>query len=901
MKLQQRLEKIAYLTLCLFSLASSAMAATIKGQIKDKQTGETLIGATIQIVGTPHAAITDVDGCYVISDLKNTVVTLEVKYLAYKTIALDRLDLTNEGIVTLDFGLEPDNQQIEEVVVVARKNLENEKTLMLERKAATIAIENIGAKEMSIKGASTVADGVKKITGVSFVGSNQLVVRGLGDRYSTTTLNGLPIASPNPDHKLIPLDLFPSAIVKNITVSKVYEVGAFADYSGAHIDIGTREHTGADFVTLSLNMGGKINTLFNDFYHSDRKGTLLSTPKLDENLNKLNKQDFQNYIKEKDMFGTSFSVSNQTAIPDFGASLALGKNWVVGENPLSLLASLGVDKDTETIQKAYVTTLTADGSELNKFDYNSYTSEIKMAGLLNLGYTFRQSDRINYSLFYARNATDNYMSRDGYDSEGVQLMGSNSVFHAYTLLNNQLLGHHALTNRWVFDWSASYGVTTSDEPDRRQVMFRKSGDALSLFKLNQQETMRYFGSLDESEFVGDLRSVYSFGSSNLVRAGVSYKDKVRDFTSTRFYYDMNKLNPEIHSMYDTDEYLNQANIANGTILINRDNQPKNSYYADNQVFAAFAELEYFPVKSLLINAGIRYEQSAQAVKYWNDASIEKRSTLDKGDLFPALNLKYTLNTLSSLRLSLSKSVTRPSFIEMAPFLYKEAYGKAEVRGNENLQNGYNYNIDLRYEIYPANMGDLFAFTTYFKHLESPIERVQESSGGSAVHSFRNSDEGVAAGIEVEIRKAITKDIHLGANLSYMYTNVKLPEGGGIYTENERSLQGASPYLANADISYTPQWNNGRSMILALMYNLQGPRIHTVGIYGLGDVKQQTVHTLDFVGSYEFNRRVGVKIQAKNLLNQSIRYVQNVHTKGIEQEVEAFKTGVSTQIGITYKF
>jgi len=266
MKLEQRLKRFAYLNICLLSLALTATAGIIKGQIKDKETGETLIGATVQIVGTPHAAITDIDGYYVIADLKNEIVALEVKYIAYKTIALDKLDLTKEHTLTLDFGLEPDNQQIDEVVVVARKNLENEKTLMLERKAATIAIENIGAKEMSIKGASTVADGVKKITGVSFAASNQLVVRGLGDRYSTTTLNGLPIASPNPDHKLIPLDLFPSAIVKNITVSKVYQVGAFADYSGAHIDIGTREHTGADFVTFSLNMGGKTNTLFKDFY-----------------------------------------------------------------------------------------------------------------------------------------------------------------------------------------------------------------------------------------------------------------------------------------------------------------------------------------------------------------------------------------------------------------------------------------------------------------------------------------------------------------------------------------------------------------------------------------------------------------------------------------------------------
>jgi outer membrane receptor protein involved in Fe transport len=900
-KLEQRFRRTIYLCLCLCFIALPAIAGTIKGQIIDKETGETLIGATVQVIGTSHAAITDIDGNYFISNLPKSALQLEVRYIGYKTTACVVGGFGSQESIVVDFALQPDNEQLDEVVVVARKNLENQATLLRERKAATIAVENIGAKEMSIKGASTVADGVKKITGVSLAESNQLVVRGLGDRYSTTTLNGLPIASPNPDHKLIPLDLFPSEIVKNITVSKVFQVGAFADYSGAHIDIGTKEHTGADFITFSLHVGSRTNVLFKDFYQSDRASSMFSTPQLDKGLKDLSRNEFESHIKEQDLFGTDFSISNRTAIPDFGASFGMGKNWEVAGNTLSLLTSLGVDKSAEIIEDAYITTLTADGSKLNNFEYDSYTSELKMAGLLNLGYAFRKTDRINYSLFYARNATDNYMSRDGYDSEGIELKGSNSVFHAYALLNNQLAGKHALTDKWQLDWSTSYGVTTSDEPDRRQVMFRKDGDDLSLFKLNQQETMRYFGDLDESEFVADIRSVYNFGTSNLVRAGATYKDKQRDFTSTRFYYDMKQVNPEIASIYDTNGYLNQANIANGTINITRDDQPKNSYYANNNVVAAFAEIECYPIKALLINLGVRYEQSIQTVDYWNDASIAKQSTRSEGDLFPALNLKYTLDDKNTLRLSLSKTVTRPSFIEMAPFLYKEAYGKAEVRGNENLLNGYNYNADLRYELYPATAGDLLAITGYFKYLDSPIERVQQSSGGSAVHSFRNSDEGVAAGIEVEVRKAILKDLHMGANVSYMHTNVKLPKGGGIYTEDERSLQGASPYLANADISYAPRWDDDRSMILSLMYNLQGPRIHTVGIYGLGDVEQQTLHTVDFVGSYAFNSQLSIKLAAKNLLNQSIRYVQNVKSNDTKQEVEAFKTGISTQLGITYRF
>ena len=184
---------------------------------------------------------------------------------------------------------------------------------------------------------------------------------------------------------------------------------------------------------------------------------------------------------------------------------------------------------------------------------------------------------------------------------------------------------------------------------------------------------------------------------------------------------------------------------------------------------------------------------------------------------------------------------------MAPFLYQESYGAAQIRGNEDLQNGYNYNFDLRYERFGDN-GDMFSVTGYFKHLDNPIERIQRLQGGATMHSFQNADQGMATGIEAEVRKTLVKDLRLGANVSYMYTNVKLPEGGA-YTNKERSLQGASPILLNADLTYSPRFGEDRQLNLALLYNLQGKRIHAVGVSQLGDIKEQTRHTMNFRASY----------------------------------------------------
>lgn len=894
MSMKLDLGKVFFFILLLVLSTMTAMAGNIKGTVLDKQTKEPLTGATIQITGTALGVVADIDGNYTLN-VNDGTYTITVRYIGYKDILLNSIKVKAETL--LNFEMESDAQALGEVSVVAKKNLEGERALQMERQKATLAIENLGAKEMSIKGISNVEEGVKKITGISIASAGQLIVRGLGDRYSTTTLNGLPIASPNPDNKLIPLDIFPASTVQNITVSKVYDASAFADYSGAHIDISTKENVGSDFLSISFNAGGKFNTLGKDFYRMDRDGSLFKTPSLDQKLIDMSLTDFEEYARHDRLFNTSFQVSKKTALPEFGGNIGFGKRFTLGGNEVSVLGSIGVSNDLQTMDNASIRTLEATGNTLNEFNYDSYSNELKIAALGNLGYSFRTSDHIGYTFFYARNAIDTYMRREGVDYEDHHLIGSNNVTHIYSLQNHQVNGKHYFGKQWDLNWSGSYSKTSSDEPDRRQVMFIREDDQIKLFKLNRQETMRYFGSLNEDEWVGDLTANYRFGDNNKLQAGFTYKDKNRDYMGTRFYYNLNKLNPTITDIYDTDSFLNMENVENGSITIDRKKQPKDSYTAGNSIYAGYIATEYYPVAPLLVNLGVRYEISKQWVDYYTDGGKAERSELNKNDLFPSLNIKYQMNEKNSLRFAFSRTVTRPSFIEMAPFLYQESYGSAQIRGNADLQNGYNYNIDLRYELFEKN-GDMLSITAYYKHLKAPIERVQTLSGGSAVHSFRNADNGMATGVEIEFRKEIVKDLRFGVNGSYMYTNVKLPEGGA-YTNSQRALQGASPYLANADLTYSPAFSNDRQLSVALLYNLQGPRIHSVGISGLGDIKQQPVHTLNFTGSYRFNRRFAVKLQVNDLLNQDILFKQEVPTTGDKVEVERFRKGTGFEVGFSY--
>lgn len=882
-------------TISLLLIVMFATAADIKGVVKDSETKEPLIGASVQIDGTTVGTITDLDGSFVLNGVKGET-TIVVSYVSYITKKL-KVNASKDT-APIEILLDPDNRQLGEVTVTARKNNETATALLKERQKSSIPIENIGARDLSIKGISDVQEGVKKLTGISVASAGQIIVRGLGDRYSITTLNGMSVASPNPDHKLIPLDLFPTSTVKNITVSKVYDVASFADYSGAHIDIATKDQSSDNFFEASVSVKGYTNTIGGDFYEMDRASTLFRNPSIDNNAYNLPLSDFRQYSRNNRIFNTGFNVERRTAIPAFSGNVSFGRNFRIGSNDLNILASMSVSNGLSSMDNAIYKTLEATGTVVNDFNYDAYINEVKLSGLASVGYSFRESDHIGYNFFYARNASNEYMTRSGHDRDDHQLLGIHDVTHIYTLQNHQLSGFHEFGDAWSLTWKGSYGKTTSEEPDRRQVMYERTSNGLELFKLNRQETMRYFGDLNESEYLADVSSEYKFGESNKVVFGAAYKDKKRSYSATRFYYNLSGINPVIDDFYRPDDFINAGALAVGDISINRVQQLKDNYEAANRIAAGFISAELYPLNDLMINIGVRYEYSDQYVDYYDDASIARRSTLKNHDFFPALNARYQFRDNNSIRLSFSRTITRPSFIEMTPFLYQESYGGAQIRGNEHLKNGYNWNVDLRYE-YITQSGDMFSATVYYKQLEDPIERTQFLQGGATTHSFNNADNGVAAGVEVEIRKNIVKDLILGANVSYMYTNVVLPEGGA-YTNTTRALQGASPYLANADLTYAPKFKNGDDMSLALLYNLQGPRIQSVGVSGLGDVTQQALHTLNFVARYRFNEHCSISAKVNDILNRDVIFEQDVPLTGGKEVVERFKTGTNFEIGFTYK-
>jgi hypothetical protein len=896
----------------IFLLSTAAFAreeGMLKGKIVDGRTQEPLPGASVVIKEIPgKGVVSDMDGHYVLS-LPVGTYTVIASYVSYTALEVTGVEINRETPAVLNIDLKEAMQNLDEITVIARMDMETEQALMTERQQATIAVENLGAKEMAMKGLSTVADGIKKVTGISVEGNSKVYVRGLGDRYSMTSLNGFPIASPNPDNKLIPLTLFPTSIVKNISVSKVYRPSVFGDYSGAHINVDTKENIGKDYLTFGISTGGNTAVLCADFYTSDKTGAGLpflgisNGLALSKNIKEMTADEFENRQRTDNPFRTGFSVSKRKAYPVVGLDFGAGRTWKVAGHRLNVLLAAGFNNDYACYRDALVSTINAQGVVRDEYRYDKYMYETTATLTGQIGYTLAQSGRISCNLMLINHTEDQYTRREGVDAEGIELIGSNSLYHACGLFNSQLTGkHELLPNKCFADWQVSCGRTKSDEPDRRQVMFTRNGNhTLSLFKLNQQETMRYFGELSEDEWNGDVKVKYTPGENGShIRLGAAVRSKRRDFYSANFYYNLKNIAPQIDNIYDTDAYLNYHNLANGTLTVSKNSLPRNRYDAGMNIYATFAEAEYRPAAQLLVALGVRYEHSRQHVRFHTDAAEERTATLTTDNLFPALNLNCNVSANANLRLGLSRTVTRPSFLEMAPFEYKESYGGATIRGYEHITNGYNYNLDLRYERF-RGFGDMYSFGLYWKYLETPIERVQEYAG-SLIQSFRNAESGNVAGAEVELRHRLTQHLKIDFNASCILTRIALPEKG-LYTDKTRPLQGASSCLANLDITCSPDcpWSNEKPLSLAAVYNLQGPRIHSVGINGVSNVMEEALHSLDFIASCTLGTAWKVKLQGKNLLNTEHKFTQKINSTGRTETVACFRKGLHIGIGLSLDF
>lgn len=913
---------------------------SITGTLLDKESNnQPLPFANVLIKGTTKGTTTDFDGLYTIENLEPGTYVLEFSFIGYETLDIKDVIVKSNETTTVNTSMAASTAALDEVVIKTTTKKESEAAILLEQKNAVTIQQKIGAQELSKKGVSDVATGLTKATGISKQ-SDKLYVRGLGDRYNNAYLNGLPIPSLNPKLKLIDLGIFPTDIVENLGIYKTYSPDIYGDFAGASVNIDTKDHPGKGFLEVGFSSGVNSNAVSNDFFllnggqydewglddGSRRVPVFLDIPNYNYNSTEIDYYPFD----------TSFNPVKRFNAPDGGMSITGGKTFTVAEDQkLDVLVTGSFSQNHRTAlggnQAAFNSqgeSITGLGNFKNVDRYEYFTNTTLLGSL---GYRWNSNNRILATTLFVNDTEDELREfTDGASSEdtdvGIRLR--RGTYEQNNLFVQQLTGEHRFKeSKYKLGWGAAYNKAKGLIPDRRQLVFTELqngnlvlGNRTSPDLANNQ---RFYQELNENDYSGKIDFDINFGKDeddnfkNVLTVGLAARSKDRDFESNQLNYNLNSLVNQNVDFNNPNAILNETNFLSGEYVVLENLNPTRIYEADLSTIAGYANLQYALTEKLTFNGGVRTELFEQNVFYREQQDLEtspfKTQKIDETFILPSISLKYELNSTSNLRFAASKTVTLPKFTEIAPFLDEDV--TEAILGNTILSNSDNYNVDIKWEHFPEQSGELVAATLFGKYIENPIEKVYVASA-SNVNTFINSDNAIIFGAELEYKKnlghlfkveeTIWNNLNFGVNTTIMYTQVEIDptiitfNGSNIAPTNvERQLQGASPFLVNADIAYAKEFGNHK-ITSALDFNIFGDRVYSAGGNGVGDIFEKGFGVLNFNFKDEIGKYVEISLKAKNLLNPSIERYQDQEDLRKEFTTYKFDNGINFSLGVTFK-
>lgn len=920
--------KLLVLTLFTFVMGFAQQKATITGIVSDKDmNSEPLPFASVTVKGTPNSTNTDENGAYTIKVDAGTHV-LVFTFLGYETKE-QTVTIAAGETKTVSETLGSTSVQLQDVVIEQQVNRQKESTLLLQQKNAVEIKQNIGAQELSRKGVGDVATAVTKTSGITRQeGSGNIFVRGLGDRYNSTTMNGLPIPSNNVDRKNISLEIFPTQIVEYISIDKAFMSRLYGDFAGGNVDIISKDYKGKGF--FRVDIGSNINTNAisdNNFKLSDNPG-YFGMKNIDKPSNPLRQYSYNSLKLDKQTpyagsigvsGGNSYDVGKEGKINFFGtasfaneyASIKDGKSW-------------GDINGQGVANKRYD-------------DYRTYNYNTNTTAMANVGYKVDANNKINFNSLYintSNNRTEEYRGYGADFAEDGRGLIIRNKYQKTDLYINQLLGQHKFGERTQFNWGASYNKVKDHMPDRMQNKYHQEIDAngnptgYTIRSISNPDNHRYFQDLDENEYAANATVDYKFNKGEnddykgKLTAGYSGRMKKRELTAIQYNFKTTGLTDSstLVDPYNADQFFNQANFdagyfamstLRGTAEAPRALNPQ-FYNGDLNIHAALVNVEYNFSEKLIAVVGLRFESITQKMNYDTYVNGSGDSEIKKTPFLPSVVLKYSLTDKQNLRFAASKTYTLPQFKENVPFAYEEV--TQSYYGNRYLYESDNYNADIKWEYFPKN-DEVISLTAFGKYIKNPINEVTIASATNDISYVNSGDKGIATGAELEIRKVLwsteetnTRKLTAGTNISYLHTDQDLDkdkvrtENPGFeadFTNSKSAFTGASNWLVNADTSYMFEWNEKNNNINpTLAFNYFSDRIFSLGTTQRGNLVDKGVTTMDFILKSKI-KDLGISFAAKNLLDPSFRRVQENRSGDIE--ALRYKKGMFFSLSVNYQF
>lgn len=935
--------KRGIIVLGLLSAASMpTWAQQIKGVVIDQKSKETLIGAVVTVDGTNVKAITNIDGNFQIDGLdKEKKYTLYINYVGYKTQKIDGVQAKDADQV---IALQPDEQQLKEVTVTAVERRNTDAAMIQVAKNSPVIVSNVSAQEISRTQDTNAGEVIRRVPGVSLIDDKFVMVRGLSQRYNNVWVNGGAVPSSEADSRAFSFDIIPSSQIDNLTIVKSPTAEYPADYSGGFIIVNTKEIPAEN--SFNIAVGGNWNTssAFQNFSYS--KGSETDFLGFDNGLRSLNggihaalNPQLNANGKPVGDYATSllgnglnndWLVKNRKPLGDLKLAASLNQRWMLGGRTLGMLAALNYTNEYRTYENMENNLYGIYDAANDKPNYlrhsvdDQYNNNVRLGAMLN--FTFLSKDgNHKYQLknIFNQLATSRYTWRDGVSAQSNLERSAEYYYRSRTTYNGQLTGKHTFTSD-ALDWSIGYAYANRHLPDRRRYLIDDALESGVYALSTGNDISREWTQLDEHILSLGVNDKHHFKFGNFepdLQVGAYGEYRSREYQTRNFIYNWNVSDNNMPSDFrhsDIPTLLSsEANMGYDKLYLLEEKQMRNNYRGHNTLGAGYLALS-LPFGKLGIHAGVRFEHNDMEL-ISNSRDYEKSESsrhYKTDDVFPSLNTTYKINDQHQVRLSYGRSINRPEFREVSSSVYYDFDLASNVQGNTELKNCYVDNLDLRYEWYPSR-GELISLAVFYKHFDSPIEWTYTVAGGTdLIYSYKNAKSANNYGVELDIRKNLgfigLKDFSWSFNGALIKSKVQFEKGA---KEEDRPMQGQSPYLINTGIFYK---NAPLKMDIALLYNRIGKRIIGVGRSegSTGDDSNSRVphsyemprNTIDFSLAKKFGEHLELKLNVRDLLAEKIYYKQFAdvtYSDGSKKEVEeiarCYKPGRNIGLQAIYKF
>ena len=913
---------IVALTLCI-STSAFSQTGFLRGKVYDQISGEALFGAAVIKKGTTTGAVADFDGNFSLT-LEPGTHTIEVQFVSYQSKTIEGVEIVAGQTTTLDIPISEDVTELESVVVTAEVIRNNDVGLLSVQKKSINTMDGISSASFRRVGDSNLSSAMNRVTGVTIQGDKYVYVRGLGDRYTKTSLNGMIIPGLDPDRNDVQVDLFPTGVLENVIVYKTFTPNLVGDFAGGLVNIQTKAFPEEKTSSASLSFGYNPAMHFNsnavsykgsstDALGWDNGARALpisanaSIPTLPNSFVEETTKKFSPLLgtsRSTNFMNTNFSLSHGNQVQR--SKVTWGYNAIFNYTNTNTFyegfARKRFEKDRTSAEVSLERDFTAVG--------DLSTNNVLWSALGTLAAKV-ENHTIGTNMFHTQNGVSTALDREiDFTTLNNPTLVHNDIL-AYTqrqMTNNILYGKHQFGKLRV-DWTNSLLVSGISDPDYRDTRINED-DGEFAFK-NGGTINRFWRELKETNESFKADVVYELNDNNKLKAGGMVAFKWREFTVNSFNYapistfevkqnDPNWLltNPNLYSVENP-----------GGLYIQNNSNAYNNYDGSQSTYAAYVMNEMNITSKLKSIYGVRVENvkmfyTGVRLNEDNSSQLENNTkTLDKTNLLPSLNFVYALQENMNLRASFNKTLARPSFKEKSSAFIEDPITRIQFSGNLDLKQAQILNYDLRWE-YFFTPGEMVSASVFYKDFTDHIALVFFPNNPGQLKP-RNVGEAQVYGAEFEVRKDLSfitpalQNFSIGSNVSIVASRVNrktvtVSEQGQTEYDSEvsykggdassvklyREMTGQSPYVVNAYLLYQ---NDEIGFSTNLSYNVQGETITFIGISNIPDVYQKPFNSLNLNVTQQFggSRQSALSLSAKNLLNAKD---QQVYKFGDQEEL-----------------